>query len=414
MSNKSNIDSYDFNWESFEVIASGKSSLDASNFLFDLNHKDDALKFLDGYGYDLTDPVQNAEMFGNFQEALAFIKKYFLKEGNEEYGLELTIPNIFYTIVDTTELLLIATGKTEQKITEEDSIWAMIILKVMHTILHLDKDLRYRYYSTIQTQIFDRFYKFLQRKDDELFLGTDDFSLMIPLVEFETKSKKTRDSTIIKLLHKKENVAEELFDRIGIRFVTHTKIDCLRVMKFLHQNYIIMANNIKPSRSQNSLVNFEKFEVLHKEILDRLKRGEIEEDALNTLLEEAIEKSLVHAKHKNNEHTSNDYRAIHFTCRQLIKHQSPFYKQFNSVRNFARKNDPNNKVTKSLLDLDTASIAKEARFFYPFEIQITDIESHRENTDGEASHQDYKKSQIVSAMGRVFNPLLKHLNKDLI
>ena len=55
-------------------------------------------------------------------------------------------------------------------------------------------------------------------KDNNLFLKSTNPDLMIPLVSFETKSKKTRESIIIKLLHKQENVAEELFDRIGVRF----------------------------------------------------------------------------------------------------------------------------------------------------------------------------------------------------
>lgn len=254
------LDSYNFNWETLDIMASGTSSLDAKNYLSNFKTKEEALTFLEGYGYDLTDPIQNAEMFGNFQEALQFIKKYFLKEGAPD-GLDLSVPSVFYTITDISELLLITTGNSSVTDKEEDAIWASMIMKVMHTILHLDKDLRYRYYSTIQTQIFDRFYKYVHRdSEDQLYLGSDNQTVKIPLVEFETKSKKTRESIIIKLLHKKENVAEELFDRIGIRFVTKDKVDCLRVLKFLSENYIVMVNNIKPSRSQNSLIDLNLFQ----------------------------------------------------------------------------------------------------------------------------------------------------------
>jgi uncharacterized protein (TIGR04562 family) len=402
------LDSYNFNWETLDIMASGTSSLDAKNYLTNFKTMEEAKLFLEGYGYDTKDPIQSAEMFGNFQEAVQFIKKYFLKEGNTD-GLDLSIPNTFYTLTDISELLLIATGNSEQKTSVEDSLWASIILKVMHTVLHLDKDLRYRYFSTIQTQIFDRFYKFLTRENDQLFLESDDKKIKIPLLEFETKSKKSRESIIIKLLHKKENVAEELFDRIGIRFVTHTKIDCLRVLKFLDQNYVIVVNNIKPSRSQNSLIDLKAFKENYLGLLkDSIKDSLTEEEFAKKVEEYTLLHSRSNDKYKNNEHTSRDYQAIHFTCRQLIKYKNPFYQNYNKVRSFSKKNDPNNEVTRRLLDLDTSFIAKDVRFFYPYEVQITDIKSHQENTEGEASHEEYKKSQVNSAMMRLFKNLLEY------
>ena len=149
---------YQFNWETFDIIISGKSSIDAQKYLSGFPEKANAERFLAGYGFDISDPIQSAELFGNFQEAIQFIKRYFLKEGNEE-GLDTSVPNIFYSITDVSNLLMIATQKADDDAKKEEAIWAGIILKVMHTILHTDKDLRYRYFTTIQTQIFDRFYR---------------------------------------------------------------------------------------------------------------------------------------------------------------------------------------------------------------------------------------------------------------
>jgi len=407
------IDSYKFNWETLDIMASGTSSLDAKNYLSHFKNREEAYRFLFGYGYDLYDPIENAEMFGNFQEAIQFIKNFFLIDGNPD-GLDLKIPNIYYTITDVSELLLIATGTSELKTSIEDRLWAGIILKVMHTILHLDKDLRYRYFTTIQTQIFDRFYKFLVREDDKLFLENEKKTVKIPLVEFETKSKKSRESTIIKLLHKKENVAEELFDRIGIRFITKSKVDTLRVLKFLDQNHIIIANNIKPSRSQNSLVDLSSFKEKYFNVLKEGIRENLEEVEFSNKLENAAnECGFGNENYKNNQHTSSEYRAIHFTCRQLIKYKNPFYQQFRSVRVYAKKNEPENEITKKLLALDTSSIAKDIRFFYPYEVQITDEVSHKQNTIGKASHEEYKKSQIQFAMKRLFLSLAEYKNIDL-
>lgn len=405
---------YYFNWETLDVMASGTSAIDAKNYLANFESDTEVQAFLKGYGYDLSDPIESAEMFGNFQEALQFIKKYFLKEGNEENGIEITIPNVFYTITDISELLLIATGNSKITNKEEDILWASIVMKVMHTILHLDKDLRSRYFSTIQTQIFDRFYKYLFREDEKLFITNESKSETIPLVDFETKSTKTRDSIIIKLLHKKENVAEELFDRIGIRFITYTKLDSIRLLRLLYQNHIVVVNNIKPSRSQNSLLDLTKFKQLHGELIQESIKNNFSEDeflaGLNNCAEEC---GLVRLEHKNNEHSSSNYRAIHFTCRQLIKYKNPFYLQFNKLKRSAKKEYGSHPLVESLLGLDTSAIAKDIRFFYPFEVQITDKSSHKMNTDGEASHVEYKRSQLKSAQLRLFKDLILLKGLDL-
>lgn len=396
---------YSFNWETFDVVCSGKSSLDATNYLTELYDKDQVASFLYGYGFDISDPVESAELFGIFQEAMQFIKRYFLVEGNPE-GLNLRIPNYLYTITNITELFLAATGHSTFKISTEESLWAGVVLKVMHTLLHTDKDLRYRYFSTIQQQIFDRFYKFIHRDEENRLFLKNESGVSIPLYDFQTKAKKTRDSIVIKLLHKQENVAEELFDRIGVRIITYNKLDALRVMRFLHRNHILMINNIKPSRSQNTLIDLgllrKRIYSLYKEAI----RNQMVEETFYQRLNELIEECRPGKPSHDNIHTFEEYRAIHFTGRQLIKYRNPFMSSFNEVRKMALK-DKQNPLSQSLLHLDTSPISRDVRFFYPFEVQLTDYESHLKNTQGEASHAEYKKSQLKSAMKRIFRPIIE-------
>ena len=397
------LNDYGFNWETFDVVCGGKSSLDATNYFTELYDKTQVTNFLNGYGFDISDPVESAELFGIFQEAMQFIKRYFLKEGNPE-GLDLRVPNYLFTITNIAELFLAATGHSSVKLKKEEELWAGAVLKVMHTLLHTDKDLRYRYYSTIQQQIFDRFYKFTHRDEQNRLFLKNDSGTSIPLYDFQTKAKKTRDSIVIKLLHKQENVAEELFDRIGVRIITYNKLDALRVIKFLHRNNVIMINNIKPSRSQNTLVDLPKLRMkiysLYKEAIRTNMVEEVFYQRLNNLIEECAPGSQ-HA----NRHSSDEYRAIHFTGRQLIKYRNPFMASFNEVRKQALK-DREHPVSQALLHLDTSAISRDVRFFYPFEIQITDYDSHIKNTQGEASHNEYKRSQLRSAMKRIFRPIL--------
>lgn len=399
---------YAFNWETFDVVCSGKSSLDATNYLTELYEKQQVTDFLNGYGFNITDPVESAELFGIFQEALQFIKRYFLIEGNPD-GLDMKVPNYLYTITNIADLFLAATGHLNQKITKEESLWAGVVLKVMHTILHTDKDLRYRYFSTIQQQIFDRFYKFIHRDEENRLFLKNDSGVKIPLYDFQTKAKKTRDSIVIKLLHKQENVAEELFDRIGMRIITYNKLDALRVIKFFHRNHVIMINNIKPSRSQNTLVDLpllkKKIQTLYKETIREQYSEEIFYSRLNTLIENCVPTKL----HHENRHSAEEYRAIHFTGRQLIKYRNPFMASFNEVRKLAIR-DKENPIAQALLNLDTSAISRDVRFFYPFEVQLTDYESHLKNTQGEASHDEYKRSQLKSAMKRIFRPILEIRN----
>ena len=406
------LEPYLFNWETLHVVCSGKSSLDAKNYLTEMWGGDQVHDFLDGYGFDLKNPVESAELFGNFHEALQFIKRYFLREGNPE-GLEISVPHFLYTITNISELFLIATGDTAQKYSKEDALWAGVILKVMHTILHADKDLRYRYYSVIQQQIFDRFYKYIVRDDKNKLMLKNEAGFTIPLVDFETKAKKTRESVLIKLLHKQENVAEELFDRIGVRFITESKLDSLRVIKFLVSNYVVMINNIKPSRSQNTLVDMELLKRKTYPVLKNTLREGWSEEKFFAELSKVVDAStpVLPESSGHNRHSSQEYRAIHFTGRQLIKYRNPFMGQFSEVRRAALA-DPENPLAKQILALDTTPISRDVRFFYPFEVQITDQDSHQKNTQGEASHEEYKKSQVKSAMKRIFRPLieLKGLN----
>ena len=63
-----------------------------------------------------------AELFGNFQEALQLIRRYFLKEGSEETGIDLKIPSKIFMITDLEELVRLAAQEEET----EDKLWAKL------------------------------------------------------------------------------------------------------------------------------------------------------------------------------------------------------------------------------------------------------------------------------------------------
>jgi uncharacterized protein (TIGR04562 family) len=410
MERPSYLHKYMFDWDILDVVVGGKSALDTKNFLGPMSSIEQVNQFLKGYGLDPNDHVTKAELFGNFQEALQFIKRYFLKEGNPD-GLDLKLPNSLLMISDISQLFLMATDDNPAK--REDKLWAEIILKVMHTIMHADKDLRSNYFNIVQTQIFDRFYKYIFRGDqDKLFIGIKGTDQVVPLVDFETKSKKTRESVIIKLLHKAENVAEELFDRVGVRFVTQSRFDTIRVIRFLIEQNIVIPHNNKPSRAINTMIDLKKFKIAHQRVLKMAIRNNLSEERfLGAMEREVLDCNMYGESSDRNKHTSKSYQSIQFTCRQLIEYKNPFLGEFNELRRIAKKSNPEeNELARRVLNMDISLVARDIRFFYPYEIQIVDQAAFVENSQGDASHQEYKRQQVQSAMKRIFKAMIEYKN----
>jgi uncharacterized protein (TIGR04562 family) len=413
MERPSYLHKYMFDWEMIDVVVSGRSALDTKNFLGPMSTIEHVQQFLKGYGLDPFDNVTKAELFGTFQEALQFIKRYFLKEGNPD-GLDLKFPNSILMVSDIIDLFLMA---TEDKVTKrEDRLWAEIILKVMHTIIHADKDLRSNYFKIVQMQIFDRFYKYTFRDENEkLFFGVKGTEDVIPLVDFEAKAKKTRDSVIIKLLHKAENVAEELFDRIGVRFITHNRFDMLRIIRFLTEKNIVVPHNNKPSRAINTMIDLVKFKEAHQRVLKMAIRNNLSEERFLAALEREIAESHIDSQNlKHNKFTSKRYQSIQFTCRHLIEYKNPFLQEFNELRKMAKNYNPEeNELARKIISMDISPVARDIRFFYPYEVQVMDTEAFKENSEGEASHQEYKNQQRHSAMMRLFKSMIQYKNLSL-
>ncbi|MFN7685357.1 MAG: TIGR04552 family protein [Oligoflexia bacterium] len=401
---------YDIRWETLDIIVRGKSAIDASTG-FQLKSLDDVERFLLGYGFDLTNPIEKAELFGNFHEALNFVRKNFLSPENPD-GLKLEVPRKIVELVDVRELFLMASlsapGQNNDPSGKLIRDFACAVLKVIHTIAHIDKDLRTHYFAECQKQILDRFYRVLHRDaDGKLFLGEGDDR--IELVAFESKPKKSRDSTLLKLLHKPENVAEDIFDRVGLRFVTHTPLDTIRVIKFLKDHMILMPPNIKPSRSRNSLIDLDRFEGCWREALGRWESREWTDEQAEQFLATG---AVYPEQDPDNPHSSKFYRAIQFTSRQLIKFRNPLHDEIRELKAHVKtmSGDHESTAARTLMDrierIDSKHVPREFRFFYPFEVQLMDRVSAEENERGRSAHSEYKKAQVQTALKRVMGALV--------
>ena len=407
MSKPEYLNKYKFDWEMLDVVIGGKSALDAHHF-FGANFDAASVgHFLKGYGISSNDPISKAELFGNFQESIQFIKRYFLKDGNKDDGLELKIPNSILMVTDVSELFQ---KVIEHKFDEDEAHWAELVLKVMHTILHIDKDLRSKYFRTIQTQILDNYYRFISRNsENKLQLGVGDEG--IALVEFDTKTKKTRDSVILKLLHKAEHVAEELFDRVGIRFVTTNRLDCIRVIEFLIENGVVIPHNIKPSRSVNNLINLSSLKNNYYSAAKLSMKNELSENRFLDALERDVSSDFNEGNNKN-DHSLDTYRSIQITARQLIRYEDPFISDFIKLKKFISDSDSSDLIKEKVNGLDLSTLTRDVEFFYPYEIQVVDERTNDNNMQGDASHTEYKRIQLISARDRLFKKIVPEVTRE--
>ncbi len=399
---------YELRWDEFETIIRGKSAIDI-NHGFHLKNLADVDRFIKSYGYQLDHPIESAEAFGNFHEALNFIRKYFLQPENPD-GIKAEIPRKILELTDVRDLFLLASlaypGQTSDTQGTLLRNFACSTLKVMHTIAHMDQDIRASHFADIQKQVFDRFYRMIQRDSEgKLFLGEKpDDPMRVDLHAFETKPKKSRDSTLLKLLHKPENSAEEIFDRVGIRFVTHNRIDTLRVIWFLKERMVLLSPNIKPSRSRNSLINLEGLEQTWDQWLKRRPEYATDQEWVA-----AVEASVGAPQSQDNPHSSRFYRAIQFTARQLVKQKNPIFDELKELKAKAKArsvDSPDDDLVKMVDRMELKNVQREVRFFYPYEVQLVDFQSFEENEKGKSAHSEYKKSQLQTAMKRVMGPLM--------
>jgi uncharacterized protein (TIGR04562 family) len=321
MQNKPTLE-LSFPFEILNAFVSGYTAIDIPRLI--LNDLSETVPFLECYGYRWDHPGDRKEIETIRKKAIEFIEVELLLE------LELATPEEVASEKDVRFLLLWASD-----LNHEYQPWACAILRVAHTLAHCYSHFNERYGDHIRQQIFSRFEEHLHRENDRLYLGFDE---PIELLDFEAKPQKALFSVVLKLLHKSENVATDIFDRIGLRFITKNRFDAVLVVRYLRLHNIVMFANVKPSRSRNTLVDIP---LLQKD-LDELQHLSREEALV-------IVRNQVDAREypgppepSYNPYSDANYHSIQFTCRQLIRIEEP----------------------------------ESARFFFPFEIQILDEQSY--------------------------------------
>lgn len=330
-------------WRSTSVRTAleGRSFIDTKRI--HIHSEQEAQDYLSCYGFDYDDPIDLVELENLRLEAIELIQDELLFDGE-------VIPQALINEKDVRQYLLIASGHGCKKLMP----WSGVILRVLHTLTHSHSYLNDIYHDDIREQIFGRFDGHITRDEQGCFLGN------IKLFDIEFREAKSRRSVAMKLMHKAENVAADIFDWIGIRLITEYRSDALDVLAYLREKHIFTYANLKPSRTRNTLIDL-------KWVNQCLNQGMPIEDIKKEMQSMGYPKSSETAI--DNQFSEISYHSVQITYRQRIKVEQPN--------------------------------GKKLCFFFPFELQMMDHHSFIKSREGLASHSEYKNRQRIAVRKRI-------------
>jgi len=384
----------DLAWDTVHTLVGGGSAIDVPRL--HVNTLAEAEDFLLCYGYDWHNIQHRTEIERIRGESLTFIDRELLAD------VALRVPEELRDETDLRRLILFASGETGPS----RQRWACAVLRVMHTFSHCHSYFNDRFGEQIRRQILDRFEPHLRLTETGWSLGHG--SMSIPLERFEFKPVKPRSSLVLKLLHKPENVAADVFDRIGLRFVTKERFDAVLAVKYLTENSVVMFANGKPSRSRNTLIDMEW---LQEEILllqEEVRAGRMQRYAVLEELRARVSAQPYPSgpAPSYNPYSALAYHSIQFTCRQMVRVSNPYAGELlvRLSRLGLKEESLHNIVSEVTEGLEGQD---EIRFFFPFEVQILDATSYARTRSGLASHTEYKARQREAVRRRVLGTLLE-------
>lgn len=365
-------------WEVLGAMIQGKSSIDLTSM--PVYTREEAKEFIYNYGFDLDLPEDMAEMEAYLIEAVNFIEHRFLTRSVDWQGLgEPVIPADKIPLSVTSSRNVVDLIMMASQPDHPHRSWACALLKVMHTLVYIQNSPLYKYHAQASETILARFREVLSPESDGTVTLKGNRGRELKLYAFEAKHHKPRESILLKLLCKKENVAENVWDLVGVRLVTFHPAEALLAVDILRERKVILFPNVIPSRSRNTLLDFNHFRDLYEEALAEYKIGERSLDDLFKLFETDEYILPEEAPSNLNPLSSPQYRSLHITCRQLLRVKS-------------------------------GGNLTETRFAFPYEIQMLDKSSYLDSKIGHGAHASYKQRQLFAARRRVMGSLLEDVS----
>jgi len=301
----------------------------------------EVVRFLGVNRADLDDPFDRERLTHLLAESVSYVRRHF----GYRVPPEIERPERFE------ELFLLASGAQ----VERPQVLACVVLKLMHVINHLEAHSLLHESAISETELERAVERCLMRAAESMMAEG------VPIISFEG-NRKSRDSTITKLVVKRDITAAEILDRVRFRMITDDEDGIVPALAHL-MRHVLPFNHVLARESVNTLVD-----------LDRWLEGQRGVRALYR----SIHAADGPAPKKFNEFSSDDYRSVNF-------------------------------VVEVPLRLDRLP-SQAGRSFEPgqgrvvyaqAELQVMDRETARTNELGDNSHQQYKLRQRRAAERRL-------------
>jgi uncharacterized protein (TIGR04552 family) len=363
------------NWTYLNAIATGTSAIDLQSLA--LRNLHDAHQFVREYGFDLDQPAAQELIWRAHREALEFIRATFLTP--QQAAL---IPPEVAEPDDPLQLLVYASLRCQQ--VDARRLWACAVLKVMHGIFYIDNNLKLRHFHAIRAQVFGTLDEVIRHDGERHYLT--DGELCLPLLHYERKDNKGRNSILLKLLQKAAYLAADIFDHLGVRLVFATRCECLLALRTLQRAHLLSVTNVDAERTRNTLLDLEAAKQVFCKYRAQLEHADDYPLALLRQMDAELAEIAQPQTRCDNPHSGSGFSSMQVTVRKMIHVQQ----------------------------LDAAPEQDyDVGFFFEYEIQLMDEASYQRSLSGPASHTAYKQRQVDTARTRVFGrDLLRWLEQQ--
>jgi uncharacterized protein (TIGR04552 family) len=355
---------FSLNWSYLNAIASGVSAIDLGALA--LRNLRDARQFVREYGFDLDQPAASALIRRAHREAVDFIACTFLEPGQAALiPPEVTDPD------DPLQLLVYASLRGQH--VDVRRMWACAVLKVMHGIFYIDNNLKLRHFHAIRAQVFGTLDEVILHDGDRHYLT--DGEVCLPMLHYDRKDNKGRNSILLKLLQKAAYLAADIFDHLGVRLVFATRFECLLALRTLQRAHLLSVTNVDAERTRNTLLDLEAAKQIFVKYRAQIEHSDEYPVALLQTMDAELAELSQPQTRCDNPHSGAGFSSIQVTVRKMIHVQQ----------------------------LDAAPEQDyDVGFFFEYEIQLMDQASYERSLTGPASHDAYKRRQVDTARTRVF------------
>lgn len=218
--------------ERIRLILRGGSVIEWRRMHF--NTWDEVDRFLRLQQIDPTKKHDEAWVRTVLADAVEYLRKTF----NYRVADAVANPNMIH------DLFLFASGHIDRRMRKI----ACIVLKTMHVIQHIEaRDVLFHVAmpeAELSRMVTARVHAVMAEAREK----------GLPIVEF-SDSTKTRESTITKLIAKKDSTAAAIYDRTRFRIIVKERDDVIPTLYFLNQR-LLPFNFVVPTQSDNTLIKF--------------------------------------------------------------------------------------------------------------------------------------------------------------